>query len=138
VVVAGHARETLVRALGAARGLDVTVVDNPAYATTNTLASLLCAAPALRPRDFLLLDRDLLFEDGVLAALAGGGTRLAIAAGHALLAAGHAQAYYEAAFQRLLSDGAHVHAADVTGLRWVEIDDPADLRRAEALFAPVG
>jgi choline kinase len=189
VVVAGHAREALVTALGAAHGLDVTVVDNPAYATTNTLASLLCAAPALRPRDFLLVDGDLVFEAGVLAALEGPGTRLAIdagrpldddavkvalagrrvaavgkvlpadrrpaaesigiaridaataprlfAAGHALLAAGQAQAYYEAAFQRLLSDGAHVHVADVTGLRWVEIDDAADLRRAEALFAPV-
>ena len=189
VVVAGHARQALVAALDAASGIDVTLVDNPAYATTNTLASLLCAAPALRPGDFLLLDGDLVFEAAVLAAVDEPGTRLAVdagrpldddavkvalagprivgigkvlpsgerpaaesigiakidaataprlfAAGDTLLAARHAEAYYEAAFQRLVTDGARFDAADVTGLRWVEIDDRADLRRAETMFAAV-
>jgi choline kinase len=51
-----------------------------------------------------------------------------------LLAGGARQAYYEAAFQRLIEAGAVLSAADVTGCRWVEVDDHEDLRRAEALF----
>ncbi len=60
--------------------------------------------------------------------------RRVFAAGRSLLASGAAQAYYEAAFQQVIQDGAVFRAADVTGLRWVEIDDHEDLRRAQRLF----
>lgn len=190
VVVAGHAREALLEALPHVPGLAVTVVDNPEYAETNTLASLVCAAPALDDGDFFLLDGDVMFEREVLFRLRGPGTRLAVdrgrpldadavkvalvrerivaigkelpdgargvaesiglakiggalvpalfALGHDLLAAGANQAYYEAAFERLIAEGAVLDAADVTGLRWVEIDDHEDLARARELFAPAG
>lgn len=188
-VVVGYAADT-VRAFVAERhdrGLSVRCVDNPAYATTNTLASLLCAEPTV-PGDVLVLDGDLIFEPAVLAPMLARGTWLAIdrdrildddavkialdddgerivavskqlpeglrgvaesigmaaidratltalvPVGHRLLASGLNQAYYEAAFQVLIDEGARFGAADVTGLRWTEIDDHDDLRRAEALF----
>lgn len=185
VIVAGYARAALVEYLGARKRPAVTVVDNPAYATTNTLASLLCAAPMLAG-DFLLLDGDLVFDRAVLPALIAPGTRLAIdrarpldddavkvaldgnrivsvgktlapqwtpvaesigiakidaatagrlcSVGRRLLAAGAAQAYYEAAFQELIEAGAVFAPADITGRNWVEIDDHDDLARAESLF----
>lgn len=159
---------------------------NPAFATTNTLASLACAAPAVEEGDFLLIDGDLVFEPAVLARLAPPGTRLAVdhgrpldddavkvatdgdrilavgktlpggrpgqaesiglaridapvapalfAACRALLAAGATGAYYEAAFERLIDDGVILRTADVTSLKWEEIDDHDDLRRAHSLF----
>jgi choline kinase len=161
-------------------------VENPAYAETNTLASLLVAAPRLDD-DFLLLDGDLVFEPAVLTPLLEPGTRLAVDRGRPLdddavkvaldglrvrgvgkllepgldpvaesigiaridrasapalfgrgreiLEAGARQAYYEAAFQRLIAAGHDFEAADVTGLRWVEIDDHDDLGRAASDFA---
>lgn len=186
VVVLGHARQALAAFLAGRPGLTVRCVDNPAYSTTNTLASLACAAPAV-DGDFLLLDGDLVFEPAVLERLPGRGARLAIDRGRPLdddavkvalaaggritavgkrlppgtrpaaesiglgyfdrataevllplsrrmLAEGWGHAYYEAAFQRLLDRGAPLEAADVTGLRWVEIDDHDDLRRAESAF----
>jgi choline kinase len=186
VIVAGYQRAALLESLPRIAGLGVIVVDNPAYATTNTLASLVCAAPALDDGDVLLLDGDVIFERGVLFRLLAPGTRLAvdrdrpldadavkvalvrdrivaigkelpdgvrgvaesigvakiagavvpelIAVGRGLLAGGADQAYYEAAFERMIAAGAAFDAADVTGLRWVEIDDHEDLARAEALF----
>jgi len=186
VVVGGHAIEALRAYLATRRAPRVTVVTNPAFATTNTLASLVCAAPAV-DGDVFLLDGDLVFEPAVLARLDGPGTRLAVdrgrpldddavkvatdgdrvvavgkalpdgrrgeaesiglaridaaaapalfATGRALLAAGATAAYYEAAFQRLIDDGVVLQAADVTSLKWEEIDDHADLRRAHSLFA---
>lgn len=159
---------------------------NPAFATTNTLASLACAAPAVEGGDFLLIDGDLVFEPAVLERLAPPGTRLAVdhgrpldddavkvatdgdrilavgktlpggrpgeaesiglaridatvapalfAACRALLAAGATGAYYEAAFERLIDDGVILRTADVTSLKWEEIDDHDDLRRAHSLF----
>ena len=77
VVVAGYKRDTLVEFLSARPTPAITIVDNPAYATTNTLASLLCAAPALAG-DFLLLDGDLIFDRAVLRPLLEPGTCLAI------------------------------------------------------------
>lgn len=158
---------------------------NPEFATTNTLASLACAAPAVEG-DFLLIDGDLVFEPAVLERLATPGTRLAVdhgrpldddavkvatdgdrilavgktlpggrrgeaesiglaridatvapalfAACRALLAAGATGAYYEAAFERLIDDGRILRTADVTSLKWEEIDDHDDLRRAHSLF----
>ena len=191
VVVAGHARAALLATLAEVRGrVHCVVVDNPAYATTNTLASLACAERALDGDDFLLLDGDVVFEAEVLRRLDGPGIRLAVdrgrpldadavkvavrgrritavgktlpagaagagesigiarvdraaapalfAASRDLLAAGGAGAYYEAAFQRLIEGGVPFEAADVTGLRWVEIDDHHDLRLAEALFVVDG
>lgn len=186
VIVAGHAREALLESLPHVPGLAVTVVDNPDYTTTNTLASMVCAAPALDDGGFLLLDGDVIFEREVLSRLRVPGTRLAVdrgrpldadavkvamvrerivaigkelpdgatgvaesigiarisrglapslfAVGRALLAAGGAGAYYEAAFQHLIARGAAFEAADVTGLRWVEIDDHDDLAHARRLF----
>lgn len=69
-----------------------------------------------------------------MARIAGGVARRLWEAGRALLGGGARQAYYEAAFQRLIHEGVVFEGTDVTGLRWVEIDDHADLRRAEAMF----
>jgi choline kinase len=185
VVVVGHAGRVLRAHLAHRRAPAVTFVQNAEYATTNTLASLACAAPAVAG-DFLLLDGDLVFDEAALRPLCERGTRLAIdrdrpldddavkvalsggrithvgkvlpdgvtpvgesigmariddavrpallrVAG-ALLAQGARQAYYEAAFQQLIEDGADLGVADVTGCRWVEVDDHDDLARAEALF----
>lgn len=185
VVVVGHGSRALRQYLGGYADLDVVCVDNPAYARTNTLASLLAAAPGIQG-DFVLLDGDLVFEAALAVRLLEPGTRLAIdygrplddeavkvalhgerivavgkslppglvakaesigaariesgvaaslwEAGRALLEGGAAQAYYEAAFQQLIDDGVPFEGTDVTGLRWVEIDDHDDLRRAEAMF----
>lgn len=185
VVVVGHGSDALRRFVAEGTDLDVVCVDNPAYAETNTLASLLAAAPGIRG-DFLLLDGDLVFEPALAVRLLGAGTQLAIdygrpldddavkvalhgervvavgktlspglqaraesigmarvesavaerlwQVGRALLAGGARQAYYEAAFQRLIEEGYFFEGTDVTGLRWVEIDDHDDLRRAEAMF----
>lgn len=190
VVVTGYRQERVRELLAWYSGLDVTTVENPDYATTNTLASLLHAAPLLDD-DFLLLDGDLVFEPAVLRPLVEARgepvTRIAIdrsrpldddavkvsvadgrvtavakvvapgaipiaesigmaridwgmapalfAVGRTLLEKGVRQAYYEAAFERLIADGLRFETADVTGLRWVEIDDHDDLQRAHALFA---
>jgi choline kinase len=49
-------------------------------------------------------------------------------------AAGETQLYYEDVYARLIADGLHAAVADVTGLRWCEIDAPEDLALAESLF----
>jgi choline kinase len=186
IVVTGYRRDRVDAFLAARGGSEVTTVENPAYADTNTLASLLVAAPWL-DEDFLLLDGDLVFEPAVLRPLLEPGTRLAVdrsrpldddavkvslegvrvaavgkqldagcvpaaesigiarvdrasaaplfARGRELLRQGGRQSYYEAAFQRLIAGGHYLEVADVTGLRWVEIDDHEDLQRAESLFA---
>jgi choline kinase len=185
VVVTGYRRERLEAFLEARPDVEATTVENPAYADTNTLGSLLVAAPWLDD-DFLLIDGDLVFEAAVLRPLLGPGTRLAVdrgraldddavkvaldgdritgvgkqldaglvavaesigiaridrtsavavfACGHEILEGGGRQSYYEAAFQRLIAGGHAFEVADVTGLRWVEIDDHDDLQRAEILF----
>ena len=186
-VVVGYASDTVRAFVADRRDVAVRCVENPDFRTTNTLASLLCAAPGVED-DVVLLDGDLIFEPSVLAPMLARGTWLAVdrdrpldddavkiavdddgqtivavskrlpegrhgvaesigmahidrdtlqalvVIGHRLLAAGEAQAYYEAAFQVLLDEGARFGVADVTGLRWTEIDDHDDLRRAEALF----
>jgi choline kinase len=185
-VVVGYAADTVRAFLAGRRDVDARCVDNPAYATTNTLASLLCAEPAVHG-DVLILDGDLIFEPAVLAPMLTRGTWLAVdrdrpldddavkiaidddlrivsvgkqlpegrrgiaesigmgrldhetfralvPVGRGLLASGMNQAYYEAAFQALIDGGARFGMADVTGLRWTEVDDHDDLRRAEELF----
>lgn len=53
----------------------------------------------------------------------------------AWIAAGRTDAYYEAVLAELVAeDAVALRAADVTGLRWWEIDDAADLRHADALL----
>ncbi|HEY3353700.1 MAG TPA: phosphocholine cytidylyltransferase family protein [Polyangia bacterium] len=52
-----------------------------------------------------------------------------------LLAEGGDQLYYESAYQRLIDAGLPFDAVEVGDLRWMEIDDHDDLRRAAALFA---
>jgi choline kinase len=42
--------------------------------------------------------------------------------------------YYEFAYQRLIAKGLALHALDIAGERWIEIDDEVDLRRAEEIF----
>lgn len=49
--------------------LDVTFIENPAYATTSTAASLALARPHADGHAFLLLDGDLVFDAGVVARL---------------------------------------------------------------------
>lgn len=186
-VVVGYAAETVHAFVAGRRDVAVRCVENAAYATTNTLASLLCAEPTVHG-DIVLLDGDLIFEPSVLAPMLAPGTWLAIdrdrpldddavkvavdedgerivavskqlpdglhgigesigmaridhatlkalvPMGRRLLESGRNQAYYEAAFQALIDEGARFDIADVTGLRWTEIDDHDDLRRAEELF----
>lgn len=184
-VVVGYCHDALTAYLDARGDADLEVVENPAWATTNTLASLATAAHLVSD-DFLLVDGDLVFEPAVVSRLSGPGTRLAVDAAtpldddavkvvaegdhivavgkqvdgwwppagesiglakidgatadrlfvtaRRLLDAGGASLYYEAAFESLIADGEVLELADVTGLRWVEIDDHADLARARARF----
>jgi len=46
----------------------------------------------------------------------------------------HAQAYYEAAYERLVHKGTTFHVLDVTGLNWTEIDTAEDYATANAMF----
>ena len=48
--------------------------------------------------------------------------------------AGETDLYYEDVYSRLIADGLHVGAADVTGLPWCEVDCAEDLAQAEQLF----
>lgn len=49
-----------------------------------------------------------------------------------MMASGGEGQYYEAAFQRMIDGGIAFAAVPVTGEEWIEIDDVADLERAEA------
>ena len=42
--------------------------------------------------------------------------------------------FYEASFQEMIDNGAHLHAVDVGSHRCVEIDTPDDLHAAESIF----
>ncbi|MFW6049562.1 MAG: NTP transferase domain-containing protein [Myxococcota bacterium] len=56
----------------------------------------------------------------------------------ARVARGSADPYYEAVFGDLVADGRLTMGLLETGAhRWAEVDDAADLQRAEVLFAPV-
>jgi choline kinase len=46
----------------------------------------------------------------------------------------NAQAYYEAAYERLIDSGVPFHALDITGLNWTEIDTAEDFAAANAMF----
>jgi choline kinase len=204
IIVTGYRQDAVTAFLSRRGDVTVATVENPAYASTNTLASFCVAAP-LVDDDFVLIDGDLVFEPAVIArlsswkesighrsilsrALGGPGARLAVDTsrrlddeavkvaldddrvvavgktlpagfmpvaesigiaridqataarlvpiGRRLLERGATQAYYEAAFQALIEEGHPFEAADVAGLRWVEIDDHEDLERARDLFAP--
>ena len=53
----------------------------------------------------------------------------------AMDAEGRTDDYYEDAYHRLAQRGGHdLRAVDVAGLPWSEVDDAADLARADALF----
>ena len=43
--------------------------------------------------------------------------------------------YYERAFERMMAQGIEIHYADVSGCVWAEIDDAADLERANGIVA---
>jgi choline kinase len=185
IVVTGYHGDALESYLADRAEISAVTVENPDYATTNTLASF-AAVAHLVDDDFFLIDGDLVFEPAIVSRLLGPGTRLAVDPSHALddeavkvaaegeritavgkqlppphvpvgesigmakidvqtgerlfvvarqlLRSGARQAYYEAAFDRLIAEGDVFELADVTGLKWVEIDDHADLARATALF----
>jgi choline kinase len=63
------------------------------------------------------------------------GERLFVIARH-LLDAGACDLYYESAFEALIIEGDVFEMADVTGLKWVEVDDHDDLRRAGGFLVP--
>jgi choline kinase len=44
------------------------------------------------------------------------------------------QAYYEAAYERLIANGVAFDIVDITGLAWTEIDTREDFNTAEMLF----
>lgn len=63
LIVTGYCGDALRRAVGSGPpGLRVDYVDNPVYATTGSVLSLLVAARAARSPSFLLLESDLLFH----------------------------------------------------------------------------
>ena len=69
VVVIGHQGDMVRERVGARfAGLDVRYVDAPHYATTNNIRSLWDAREYL-DEDILLIEADLIFDDGVIAAL---------------------------------------------------------------------
>ncbi|HTM21953.1 MAG TPA: LysR substrate-binding domain-containing protein, partial [Kofleriaceae bacterium] len=53
----------------------------------------------------------------------------------AMIAAGETDEYYERAYERLMDKGHGFGWADVSHCLWFEIDDAADLERANALVA---
>jgi NDP-sugar pyrophosphorylase family protein len=183
VVVTGYRADALRAHLGARRGgVAITYVDNPHYATTNNILSLLLAAPNVRA-PFLLVESDVEAEPAVIASIttpdrmavaaydatmSGTGVRLApdgtvaemILGAHrrdtrgvyktvnfysfsdavwtpyatrlaSWINAGRVNDYYEAVLAELINSRAvTMTAADVTPLRWHEIDDVTDLARA--------
>jgi choline kinase len=46
----------------------------------------------------------------------------------------NAQAYYQAAYARLVDKGIPFHALDITGMKWTKIDTPEDFAAANAMF----
>jgi choline kinase len=46
------------------------------------------------------------------------------------------QAYYEAAYERLIANDTSFHAVDITGLNWTEIYTHADFETANRMFTP--
>lgn len=46
------------------------------------------------------------------------------------------QAYYEAAYERLIGNETPFHTVDITGLNWTEIDTHEDFHAANQIFAP--
>lgn len=46
------------------------------------------------------------------------------------------QAYYEAAYQRLIEKDVAFYALDISGLKWSEIDTKEDFARAQEIFIP--
>ncbi len=51
-----------------------------------------------------------------------------------LVEQGEENEYYERAFQEMIGEGWKLKVVDVGDLRWVEVDDHADLKRAEQIF----
>jgi choline kinase len=45
------------------------------------------------------------------------------------------QNYYEVAYDEIIRAGAHFKTVDITGLRWVEMDNLEDYQQAQAYFA---
>lgn len=60
--------------------------------------------------------------------------KLFLTCGEILRNKGHAH-YYEAAFQRMIEQGAVFRAVDIKGAKWAEIDSKRDLQRARTLFS---
>jgi choline kinase len=70
VVVTGHLAERIdARLAGAAPGVDVVTVRNPAFATTNNAVSLVAARSAIADREFVLCDGDVVFAANPFPAL---------------------------------------------------------------------
>lgn len=46
----------------------------------------------------------------------------------------HLQDYYEAAYERLMTQGTRFHALEITGLNWTEIDTHEDFAAAKQMF----
>lgn len=182
IVVTGYRADALRAHLGASRrGVAISYIDNPHYATTNNIVSVLIAAPYIRP-PFMLLESDIEAEPAVISSVATP-DRMAVAAYDATMSgtgvrlgpggavssmilgahrgpttalyktvnfysfsaavwepyirrlaswinAGRVHDYYEAVLADLINTRAvSMSAADVTRLRWHEIDDATDLAR---------
>lgn len=67
VIVVGYERENLMSYLGNERnGLRIEYIENPVYDRTNNIYSLALAKNALQEDDTILLESDLIFDDGML------------------------------------------------------------------------
>ncbi|MEZ4400792.1 MAG: phosphocholine cytidylyltransferase family protein [Kofleriaceae bacterium] len=74
VIVVGHLADQVRAAVTSWwPDLDVTYVDNPAFRTTSTAASLALARPYLLGHPFLLIDGDVVFEPAVMTRVVEGG-----------------------------------------------------------------
>ena len=67
VVVTGYLRDMIVDYLDSHfPEMNIRYIDNPDYATTNNIYSLWLSGEAVRGKDFLLLDSDILFDPAII------------------------------------------------------------------------
>ena len=67
IMVVGYERENLMEYLGSAyEGMKIEYVENPVYDKTNNIYSLALAKDKLQEDDTLLIESDIIFDDGIL------------------------------------------------------------------------
>ena len=161
VIVVGYEGQKLMDYLGTEKdGLKLEYVNNPVYDKTNNIYSLALAKDKLQEDDTLLIESDLIFDDGLFNMLVDNpypnlalvakyeswmdGTMVRIDEDNnivnfvpkaAFKAVGNNE-YYENVLRIITFLNSHdLKALPITNEKWYEIDDKQDLDIAEALFA---